>query len=240
MTHSPELATDLAPAAADPDSATRPQGMKRVATASLIGTVIEFYDFGICDTAAALVFPRIFFPALGSAAGSVASFTTIAVAFVARPFGSILSGHLGDHLGRTTTLIATLLVMGISTILVGLTPPGRPDRHSRTDPDRRAAHPAGPGGRWRARRSSAVLLRTRPEGQTRLWAMFPSFGGGGAILLSNLTLFITAVSMSDDTFVNWGRRVPLPPASCWSSWASGRDFASWRPRFSRNRSRARA
>src|SRR5438093_5145663 len=86
----PPLGPELPLGEAAPPTSPR---MRRVAAASLIGTVIEFYDFGIYGTAAALVFPRIFFPALGEAAGTVASFAALGVAFVARPFGSVLFGH---------------------------------------------------------------------------------------------------------------------------------------------------
>jgi MFS family permease len=97
-------------------------GMRRVALASCVGTTIEFYDFFIYGTAAALVFPKVFFPALGAAAGTVASFATIAVAFVARPIGAMIFGHYGDRYGRKQTLIATLLLMGTATVLIGLLP----------------------------------------------------------------------------------------------------------------------
>lgn len=96
--------------------------MRRVATASCIGTTIEFYDFLIYGTAAALVFQPVFFPALGTVAGTAASFSTFAVAFVARPFGAVLFGHYGDKLGRKRTLVTTLLAMGIATFAIGLLP----------------------------------------------------------------------------------------------------------------------
>ena len=86
------------------------------------GTTIEFYDFFIYGTAAALVFGTVFFPALGPAAGTVAAIATFAVAFLARPLGSAIFGHLGDRLGRKRTLIITLLLMGASTVAVGLLP----------------------------------------------------------------------------------------------------------------------
>jgi MFS family permease len=209
MTHSPEHAAAAALAPSRADDAPRPQSMRRVATASFVGTVIEFYDFGIYGTAAALVFPHVFFPALGSAAGTVASFATYAVAFVARPFGSILFGHLGDRLGRKTTLIATLLLMGLSTILVGLTPTA--GRIGVAAPITiivlRILQGLAAGGEF----AGAVLFASEhaPKDKRGFWAMFPSFGGGGAILLANLTFFITAVSMSNATFVNWGWRVPF-------------------------------
>src|SRR5438046_6426020 len=118
MTHSPEQARPPA----FPADGKQPQSLKRVATASFVCTIIEFYDFGIYGTSAALVFPKLFFPPLGPVAGTVASFATLGVAFVARPFGSVLFGHFGDRLGRKKTLIATLLTMGIATLLVGVMP----------------------------------------------------------------------------------------------------------------------
>ncbi len=83
--------------------------MRRVAIASCVGTTIEFYDFYIYGTAAALVFPKVFFPTLGATSGTVASFATFAVAFIARPVGAVSFGHYGDRIGRKRTLIATLL-----------------------------------------------------------------------------------------------------------------------------------
>jgi MFS family permease len=96
--------------------------MRRVAIASCAGTAIEAYDFYIYGTATALVFPKVFFPALGATAGTVASFATFAVAFIARPVGAAIFGHYGDRIGHKRTLIATLLLMGVSTVLVGLLP----------------------------------------------------------------------------------------------------------------------
>ena len=95
---------------------------RRIAFAAFAGTTIEFYDFFIYGTAAALVFGTVFFPALGSAAGTVAALATFAVAFLARPLGSAIFGHLGDRLGRKRTLIFTLTLMGMSTVAVGLLP----------------------------------------------------------------------------------------------------------------------
>jgi MFS family permease len=204
MTHVP-LDTHVDP----PAEGAKKQSMARVASASFIGTIIEFYDFGIYGTAAALVFPTVFFPALGPVAGTVASFATLGVAFVARPFGSVLFGHFGDRLGRKKTLIATMLLMGISTLLVGLMP---------TAATIGVAAPIlivvlrilqglAAGGEW----GGAVLFAAEnaPKGKRGFWSMFPSFGGGIAIILSNATFWATAVFMSNETFVDYGWRIPF-------------------------------
>ena len=90
--------------------------------ASLIGTTIEFFDFYIYATAAVLVFPRLFFPPSDPNTATLASLATFAIAFIARPIGSIVFGHFGDRVGRKTTLVAALLTMGVSTVLIGILP----------------------------------------------------------------------------------------------------------------------
>ncbi|AKS36475.1 MFS transporter [Mycolicibacterium goodii] len=184
-------------------------GIKRVATASFIGTVIEFYDFGIYGTAAALVFPHVFFPALGPAAGTVASFATFGVAFAARPFGSLLFGHFGDRYGRKKTLVATMLLMGIATILVGLMPTAA--QIGVIAPillvALRILQGLAAGGEY----AGAVLFSSEhaPKAQRGFWGSFANLGGGGAIVLSNATFFLTAILVSDEDFVNWAWRVPF-------------------------------
>src|ERR1700716_401680 len=96
--------------------------VRRAAMASAIGTTIEWYDFFLYNTAAALVFPHLFFPASSAYAGAMQSFATYAVGFAARPVGAAIFGHWGDRIGRKTTLIITLLVMGISSAIVGMLP----------------------------------------------------------------------------------------------------------------------
>ena len=95
---------------------------RRVLLASLAGTTIEFFDFYIYATAAALVFPKLFFPTSDPASATLASYATFAIAFIARPLGSALFGHFGDRIGRKATLVAALLTMGLSTILIGVLP----------------------------------------------------------------------------------------------------------------------
>ena len=96
--------------------------VRRAALGSAIGTTIEWYDFFLYNTAAALIFPHVFFPASSEYAGAMQSFATYAVGFAARPVGAAIFGHWGDRIGRKTTLIITLLVMGIASAIVGILP----------------------------------------------------------------------------------------------------------------------
>ncbi|XVU28061.1 MFS transporter [Actinoplanes sp. CA-054009] len=160
-----------------------------------MGTTIEFYDFFIYGTAAALVFPQVFFPALGAAAGTVAAFAAYAVAFVARPLGSVVFGHFGDRFGPRPTLVATLLTMGLATAGIGVLPGAA------------VLGPAAPiilvalrfvqglavGGEW----AGAVLLATdaAPPGSKGWSAVFPQLGPPLAFGLANLT-FLSFLQIS--------------------------------------------
>jgi len=101
----------------------RRESVRRVALASMVGTSVEWYDFFIFGTASALVFGRLFFPTFSELAGTLASFASFAVGFVARPVGGLLFGHIGDRIGRKTTLVVTLTMMGLATFAMGLMPP---------------------------------------------------------------------------------------------------------------------
>jgi len=108
-----------APAVHDPTDAKR---MGRLAFASVVATVLEWFDFLVYSTAAALVFGHLFFPTLGGVKGTMASFATFAVGFVARPVGGVLAGHLGDKFGRKVPLVGSMLLMGVATLAIGLMP----------------------------------------------------------------------------------------------------------------------
>jgi MFS transporter, MHS family, shikimate and dehydroshikimate transport protein len=99
-----------------------PTSIRKVVVASFIGTTIEWYDYFIYGTAAALVFPALFFPDFSQLAGTLLSFSTFAVGFAARPLGGVIFGHYGDRIGRKAMLVTTLLIMGVATFLVGLLP----------------------------------------------------------------------------------------------------------------------
>ncbi|MER6667200.1 MFS transporter [Amycolatopsis japonica] len=194
-------------------AATEPQvtnrTMRRIAIASGTGTVIEYYDFFIFATAAALVFPKVFFPALGSAAGVVASFATLGVAFVARPVGSVLFGHFGDRLGRKRTLVTTLLVMGLATALVGLMPTA--EQIGVTAPILivilRFLQGLAVGGEWTG--ATLMAAESAPKAKRGFWSMFGALGGSIGFVLASVTFLIIGETMSDETFHSYGWRIPF-------------------------------
>ncbi|MGH3855341.1 MAG: MFS transporter [Pseudonocardiaceae bacterium] len=192
---------------------TGPDGamLRRVALASCVGTTIEFYDFLIYGTAAALVFPKVFFPALGATAATVASFATFAVAFIARPVGAVSFGHYGDRIGRKRTLVSTLLLMGVSTVLIGLLPGAATIGFAAPIllVVLRFAQGFAVGGEW----AGATLLAAEyaPPGQRGRYAMFPQLGPAIALALSSATFLVTSLTLgnADQSFLDYGWRVPF-------------------------------
>ncbi|RZL84710.1 MAG: MFS transporter [Rhodococcus sp. (in: high G+C Gram-positive bacteria)] len=190
-------------------------GKKRrlVKWTSAMGQVIEYYDFTIYGLAAALVFPHVFFPGLGDSAALVASFATFGVAFVARPAGGLLFGHFGDKFGRKTTLIVTLVVMGIATTAIGFLPTastigvGAPIILVVL----RFVQGLTAGGEWAG--ANLFAGEHAPPKQRGRWAMWPQLGSAGAFVLGNGTFFLTGLSMSDEVFLSWGWRVPFLASS---------------------------
>jgi len=184
-------------------------GMKRVAFVSMIGSLIEFYDFTIYSTAAALVFARVFFPALGSVAGSVAAYATLAVAFIGRPLGSLLFGHFGDRLGRKRTLIFTMSLMGGSTVIIGLLPTAT--SIGIVAPIAlvllRIAQGVAAGGEWAG--AALFTFEHSPQARRGFWAMFTNLGGAISSILALGTFLIIGSFMSDNAFVAWGWRIPF-------------------------------
>ncbi len=183
--------------------------MGKVAFASFIGTAIEFYDFYIYGTAAALVFNGVFFPEFAAATGTLASFATFAVAFFARPLGAVIFGHFGDRLGRKAMLIVSLLLMGVATFLIGLLPGFATIGYAAPLllVLLRFLQGIGLGGEW----GGAVLLATEhaTEGRRGLYSSFPQMGpAAGFLLSSGLFLYLT-LSLSDAQFAAWGWRVPF-------------------------------
>jgi metabolite-proton symporter len=181
----------------------------RVLFASLVGTTIEFFDFYIYATAAVLVFPRLFFPDHDPATATLQSLATFALAFFARPVGSALFGHFGDRVGRKTTLVASLLTMGLSTVAIGLLPTyasigvAAPILLALC----RLGQGIGLGGEW----GGAVLLATEhaPPGKRAWFGMFPQLGAPLGFLLATATFLVMAATLDDASFFAWGWRLPF-------------------------------
>lgn len=196
----------------DGEAALKPEPApptRRIALASFAGTTIEFYDFFIYGTAAALVFPKVFFPALGTAAGTIASLASVAVAFIARPLGSALFGHLGDRLGRKRTLVYTLLLMGLSTVAIGVLPGSA--TLGIAAPIilmvLRFLQGVAVGGEW----GGAALLAVEyaPAGKHGRFGMYPQLGPGSAFGLASATFLVIELLLSPGAFVAWGWRIPF-------------------------------
>jgi metabolite-proton symporter len=182
--------------------------IRTVALASLIGTTIEWYDFFLYGTAAALVFNRLFFPTFDPLAGTLAAFGTYAVGFVARPVGGIIIGHYGDKVGRKSMLILTLMIMGVATFLIGLLP-----TYEQIGPWAavvlvllRIAQGFGVGGEW----GGAVLMAVEhaPPGSRGYYGSWPQIGVPAGLLLST-AVFSVFSRLPEDEFLSWGWRVPF-------------------------------
>ncbi|ANA33003.1 MFS transporter [Ralstonia mannitolilytica] len=200
--------TSSAMAAPAADPATE-ASRSRIVFASFIGTAIEFYDFYVYATAAALVIGPVFFPHGSATAQALSAFVTFGIAFIARPIGSFLFGHFGDRIGRKSTLVASLLVMGISTTLIGLVPGY--DSIGTLAPVLlcilRFGQGIGLGGEW----GGAALLATEnaPQGKRAWFGMFPQLGPSVGFLASNGLFFGLALALSDEQFRSWGWRIPF-------------------------------
>jgi metabolite-proton symporter len=181
----------------------------KIAFASFIGTAIEFYDFYIYAMAAALIIGQVFFPASDPAVQTLNAFLTFGIAFIARPFGAVLFGHFGDKVGRKATLAASLLVMGISTLLIGLLPGyavlgfWAPVLLCLL----RFGQGIGLGGEW----GGAALLATEhaPEGKRGWFGMFPQLGPSVGFLLATLSFLGLSIFLTEAEFKEWGWRLPF-------------------------------
>ncbi|NUR92264.1 MAG: MHS family MFS transporter [Nonomuraea sp.] len=183
--------------------------IKKVVAASLIGTTIEWYDFFLYGSAAALVFNKLFFPEADPLTGTLLAFLTYAVGFVARPLGGLVFGHFGDRAGRKTLLVVSLLMMGVSTFLIGCLP-----THESVGiapplllTSLRLVQGFALGGEW----GGAVLIVSEHGDAARrgFWASWPQAGAPGGNLLATGVLAILAAVQSDAQFLDWGWRVPF-------------------------------
>lgn len=184
--------------------------VKTVIAASMVGTAIEFYDFYAYGTAAANYFPKVFFgDTTNPTVALLASLLTFAIAFIARPLGSLVFGHFGDRMGRKTTLVVSLLTMGVATFLIGCLPTY--DQWGIAAVAVlclcRFVQGIGLGGEW----SGAALVATEnaPESKRALYGSFPELGAPIGFFLSNGTYFLLETFNDDDAMLAWGWRVPF-------------------------------
>ncbi len=204
--------------AADANTAHKPlNSPAEVIAASLVGTTIEFYDFYVYATAAALVFPTLFFPTGNSTVALISSFAVFGAAMIARPLGAVFFGHMGDKYGRKTTLVVALLTMGIATFIIGFLP-----TYSQIGLWApffllllRLTQGFALGGEW----SGAALVATEnaPANKRALYGTFPQLGAPiGFIIANGLFLIInfalphpTSSVMQSEAFLSWGWRIPF-------------------------------
>jgi len=181
----------------------------RIAFASFIGTAIEFYDFYIYGLAVAMVIGSVFFPNGDATAQSLNAFLTFGIAFLARPIGALLFGHFGDRVGRKATLVASLLVMGVATTLIGVLPSY--EMVGWVAPALlcllRFAQGIGLGGEW----GGAALLAAEhaPKGRRGWFGMFPQLGPPVGFLLAVGSFLLLAHTLDDAQFRAWGWRIPF-------------------------------
>ncbi|MEU9591839.1 MFS transporter [Streptomyces sp. NPDC048219] len=188
---------------------TPPRELRRTVTASVIGTIAEYYDFFIYGTASALVFNKIFFPEVDPTVGTLASFSTYAVGFFARPLGGLVWGHIGDRVGRKKALIFTLLLTGIGTFLVGLMP-----TYNQIGIWAavilvlvRLIQGFGVGGE----QGGAILLTAEaaPPHRRGFLASFVQLGSPAAYLIPTGLFALLTATLSEEAFLSWGWRIPF-------------------------------
>ena len=182
---------------------------RRILLASLIGTSVEFYDFYVYATAAALVFGPLFFPATDPAVQLLASYASFGLAFFARPLGAAVFGHFGDRLGRKSTLVASLMLMGGSTVAIAFLPGYA--QVGWIAPFLlcvlRFGQGLGLGGEWGG--ASLLAVENAPAGQAYRWGMFPPLGAPIGFIAANGFFLLLGTVLSDRQFHDWGWRLPF-------------------------------
>ncbi len=190
-------------------TATGGQSHRRVLTASLVGTAVEFYDFYIYATAASLVFGPLFFPADQPSTQLLAAYASFAVAFFARPVGALVFGHFGDRIGRKSTLVASLLLMGGSTFAIAFLPGYA--AIGWLAPVLlcvlRFGQGFGLGGEWGG--AALLAVENAPPGYRARFGMFPQLGAPVGFIAANGLFLLLGLWLSDTEFRDWGWRLPF-------------------------------
>ena len=188
---------------------TEAPSTRRVLGASLVGTAVEFYDFYIYATAASLVFGPLFFPAASPSMQLLSSYASMAVAFFARPVGAIVFGHFGDRIGRKSTLVASLLLMGASTVLIAFLPTYQ--QAGWLAPVAlcilRFGQGFGLGGEWGG--AALLAVENAPPGWRARYGMFPQLGAPVGFIAANGLFLILGMLLSPEQFQAWGWRIPF-------------------------------
>ncbi|MGR4865792.1 MFS transporter [Caulobacter sp. LARHSG274] len=188
---------------------TATNSTRRVLTASLVGTAVEFYDFYIYATAASLVFGPLFFPAKSASAQLMAAYASLGVAFIARPLGAVAFGHFGDRIGRKSTLVASLLLMGGSTLAVAFLPTYA--MAGWLAPTLlcllRFGQGFGLGGEWGG--AALLAVENAPVGWRARFGMFPQLGAPVGFIAANGLFLLLGVLLTPEQFLAWGWRLPF-------------------------------
>ena len=187
----------------------KPNSLKRVAMATMIGTAIEYFDNYIYTMAAVLVFNHQFFHAADPLSGQIAALSTLALTFIARPLGAVLFGHFGDRLGRKNTFVMSLLVMGISTVVIGLLPTYDSIGIWATILLClcRIGQGIGLGGEWGG--AALVAIENAPEGKRGWYGTFPQLGAPLGLLLANGVFLLITTLFGQAAMIDWAWRIPF-------------------------------
>src|SRR3977135_3790192 len=182
--------------------------INRVLISSVVGTAVEWYDFFLYGTAAALVFGKLFFPTFDPLVGTIAAFGTFAIGYVARPFGAVFFGHFSDRIGRKVTLVATLMIMGVATFIIGILPTY--ETIGVWAPillvALRFMQGLGVGGEWGG--AVLIVVESVPEDKRGFFGSFPQLGVPIGLLLST-GVFALVSQLPNDQFLAWGWRIPF-------------------------------
>ncbi len=188
---------------------TPPASHRRILAASLLGTAVEFYDFYIYATAASLVFGKLFFPQASASAQLMSAYATFALAFFARPLGAAVFGHFGDRLGRKSTLVASLMLMGGSTLAIAFLPTYA--QAGWVAPFLlcvlRFGQGFGLGGEWGG--AALLAVENAPPGWRARFGMFPQLGAPVGFIAANGLFLLLGVLLTPEQFLAWGWRIPF-------------------------------
>ncbi|HET6287952.1 MAG TPA: MFS transporter, partial [Amycolatopsis sp.] len=182
---------------------------RKIAAATLAGTTLEWYDFFLYGTASALIFNKQFFPSLSPTVGTLAAFSTFAVGFIARPLGGLVFGHFGDRIGRKSTLVVSLMLMGVGSTLIGLIP--NYQAIGIWAPillvAMRIVQGIGLGGEGAG--ATLMSMEHAPADQRNRYAGFPQMGTPAGLVLANLLFLGSSAVMPASAFATWGWRIPF-------------------------------